>query len=441
MRKLNLLLNQRCEDFMKKITFTFIVLLFVSNAHSVLKIEITQGVTGAIPIIVPKFKLNGSDNAPVNVAEIIKFDLLRSGKFNPSKNSYIDATGKNIDFDLLQEKKKDYLLKGKITSVSAGSYRIFFTLYDVFAKKTILKYQINSTEKKLRTTSHRIADMVFKKITGIEGAFSSRIAYVSAQKTKSGKRIYSLQVADSDGHNPQSILTSRYPLMSPSWSFDGRSIVYVSFLNRTANIFKQTLATGQRQKLASYRGINGAPELSPDGTKLALTLSYGGNPDVYILNLGTKKLQKITKSLSIDTEPVWMPDGKSLLFTSDRSGGPQIYEIFLSGGRAIRKTFASGYNASPNLSPDGKKMTFVTRTNGEFKVAVMDFASGNMRVLSTGPMDESPSFSPNGTMIIYAASKGYKGVLKAVSEDGNMKQRLSLSVGDVREPVWSHIKN
>ncbi|RLA07080.1 MAG: Tol-Pal system beta propeller repeat protein TolB [Gammaproteobacteria bacterium] len=426
---------------LKKIFYVVFLSLIVSNTYSVLHIEITQGVKGAIPIIIPSFSYSGASDSPLNVAKIIKLDLLRSGKFTPSKKSYKDATSSgSIDFDFLQQKEKDYLVKGNIKNISPGNYKLSFVLYDVFKKKKMMSYSVKSNQKKLRMTVHNLSDIIFKKITGIDGSFSAKIAYVSAQKTKSGKKIYSLQVAESDGHNPKSILTSKFPLMSPSWSHDGRSLVYVSFLGRKANIFKQTLATGARQKLASYRGINGAPELSPDGTKLVLTLSFKGNPDIYLLNLGTKKLKQITKSLSIDTEPVWMPDGKSIMFTSDRSGGPQIYEMFVSGGRAIRKTFEGGYNASPNISPDGKKMTFVTRSNRKFRVAVMDLSNDNIRILTPGPMDESPSFSPNGTMIIYAASKGYKGVLGAVSEDGRMRQRLSLSIGDVREPVWSHIK-
>ena len=289
----------------------------------------------------------------------------------------------------------------------------------------------------MRSAAHQIADEVYEEILGISGAFNTQIAFVSVDG-KVGDRTYQLQLADADGENPQAMLTSPRPILSPSWAPDGVRIAYVSFENKTQSaVYVQDRQKGSRVKLISREGINGAPSWSPDGERLAVTLSYQGNPDIYVVQVDGGELTRITTSEAIDTEAVWI-DNDTLAFTSDRSGGPQIYEISSRGGQATRVTFEGRYNASATVSPDGSTIAFVHGIDGGFQIAAIDRSSGLFQTLTRGTLDESPTFSPNGQMIMFATEKDGRGTLGAVSLDGSVVQSLTLSGGgSVREPVWS----
>jgi len=416
-------------------------LLLVGNAHADLTIEITQGVVGATPIAVVPFGPVGA-NLPVDVADVISADLKRSGRFAPvARNDLIarpyEASQVNFrDWRLL---KADNLVIGKVTPFGAG-YVAQFQLFDVFRGVQLAGYSIRSDAKSLRRTAHQIADMIYETLTGEPGAFATRIAYITVTNGGDGKRRYSLQVADSDGFNPQSVVESTQPLMSPAWSPDGAHLAYVSFENKLPKIFEQDLRSGKRDLIASYPGINGAPAWSPDGTQMALVLSKDGNPEIYVMDMGTRRLRRLTNSLGIDTEPSWSPDGSSIIFTSDRGGSPQIYRMSSGGGRAARLTFEGGYNARASYSADGKSIVMVHGTGNRFQIAVLNLQNGAMQVLTDGPLDESPSFAPNGRIIIYAAEERMRGVLAEVSVDGRVKQRLSAREGDAREPAWAPLR-
>jgi TolB protein len=290
----------------------------------------------------------------------------------------------------------------------------------------------------LRNAAHRVSDAVYEKIIGVRGAFATRIAYVAMDGAPPSQR-YQLFIADADGENQRPVLESRFPLMSPAWSADGQWIAYVSFEGRHSSVYVQRVRTGERSRVSARAGINGAPSFSPDGKRLALTLGgTGGNPDIYVLDLQSQALQRITDDPSIDTEAVWSADGQSLYFTSDRAGGPQIYMVGVKQGAKPRRiTFGSTYNARPRLSPDGKQLAMVTLDNGNYRIAVQDLASGSVQVLSNGRQDESPSFAPNGAVLIYSGSDSGRSTLNTVSVDGQVQQRLNSGKGqEVREPVW-----
>ena len=427
----------------------FVLLLSIAAAlpalAAPLTIEITQGAEGALPIAVVPFAWRGNASTPPphEVGEVVAADLGRSGRFKPLPTKEMLARpsrGEEVDFRDWRALNVDNLVIGDVSPNGPGGYLVRFYLYDVFRGEQITGYSIPTTARDLRATAHHIADIIYETLTGQPGAFATRIAYVTSVRSGSGKDAkerVELRIADADGYGPQTIVSSQEPIMSPAWSPDGRRLAYVSFENAQPSIWVQEVFTGQREKLTSFKGINGAPAWSPDGRYLALTLSKDGNPDIFVMDIARRSLRAITRHPAIDTEPAWSPDGKTLLFTSDRGGAPQVYRVSAGGGEASRVTFEGGYNARASYAPNGRLIGMVTRVDGQYRIATLDPATRDFRVLSTGRLDESPSFAPNGAMLIYATRVGSKGVLAAVSTDGRVQQRLRLQEGDVREPVWS----
>jgi TolB protein len=417
-------------------------LLFLSaGAQAQLVIEITQGLNDAIPIAVVPFGVPGPVKPAEDVSDIIQNDLARSGRFAPlERRDMIEqpTSGDQIQFSDWRLLKSNFITVGKLVPDGADRYNVQFELYNVFNGQRLLGQRINSTTSALRATAHRIADMIFEQLTGIPGVFSTRIAYLNVEGTTPNLR-YKLTVSDSDGMNPRVIANSGDPIMSPTWSPDGESLAYVSFENKAAAIWVQTLATGVRTKVSARAGINGAPAWSPDGKKLALTLSRkDGDVDVYTLELATQVLTRMTFDPSIDTEPSWSADGSKIYYTSDRSGSPQIYAVNSNDPRSSprRVTFEGRYNARPRVSPDGKQLALVTQTGNGFNIATFDLKTNAMQVLTRGRQDESPSFAPNGAQLIYATQDRGRGILALVSSDGRFQQKMGAASGDVREPVW-----
>jgi len=410
-------------------------------ANAQLVIEITRGQENAVPIAVVPFGWESANAAPFDVAQVVAADLERSGRFDPlDRKDMIDrpTAGNQIRFQDWRYLKSDFIVVGKLAPDGADRYSADFELFNVLNGERLAGQRITATTSSLRAMSHRIADIIFEKLTGVRGAFSTRIAFVSAEGTPPSQQ-YTLIVADSDGESQQKIASSSEPIMSPAWSPDGQSLAYVSFESKASAIYVQTLRTGERSRVSARAGINGAPTWSPDGSTLALTLSRkDGDVDVYTLKLSSQELKRMTFDPGIDTEPTWSADGRKLYFNSDRAGGPQIYEIDVAQPeRATRVTFEGTYNARPRLSPDGKQLAVVCNDRGNFRIATVDLQSRAVRVLSNGRQDESPSFAPNGAMIIYATQDRGRGVLATVAVDGSFQQTLAASKGDVREPVWS----
>jgi TolB protein len=391
-----------------------------------------------LPIAVVPFDVSKlGSKLPVDLAEIVTSDLNRSGVLKAMDRAALPASphySNQVKYQRWRGVGQDYLVVGRVREDSPGVYTIEFQLLDVLKQRQLLGRSMKAKKRNLRSRAHQISDFIYEQITGTRGAFNTRIAYVRAQKNAARK--YVLQVADTDGFNAQNVLESEEPIMSPSWSPDGKSLAYVSFENRRPEIYIQQLATARRSKVSGFSGLNSAPSWSPDGKFLALVLSKDGSPDVYTLNTATKRLKRLTKHRAIDTEPVWTQDGRSIIFTSDRSGSPQIYQINVEGGRPRRLTFEGSYNSAASLSPDGKYIAMVHGERGQYKIAQLDRETGNLTVLTDSSLDESPSFSPNGKMVLYASTRGDNGFLYAVSIDGRAKHKLSDQAGDIREPVW-----
>jgi TolB protein len=427
----------------KKLFLIFIATLVFQTAQAQLEIEIISGNASALPIAIVPFAWQASSPAPVPpVNEIISGDLYRSGLFDPmDAKDMVDrpTDGEEIRFGTWRLLKVDYIVVGKVRTAADGTgFEIIYQLFDAHTQEMVLSRITTVGPGDLRFGAHRVADSIYEALTGVPGAFSTRIAYITATGLGNDQR-YELVVADADGFGPQSIVGSPEPLLSPAWSPDGSHLAYVSFEKGNSAIYMQDVTTGARELISSGKGINGAPSFSPDGTKMALTLSRTGNPEIYVRDMATGRTEQITQHWSIDTEPVWSPDGRYIYFTSDRGGRPQIYRVPPGGGNPERVTLEGDYNARASVSPDGRRIAVAQGRGNEYRIAVWDLESERFTVLTPGKLDESPSFAPNGSMILYATREGSRGVLSAVSADGNVRQRLILSDGDVREPAWSPV--
>ncbi len=406
-----------------------------------LDVHIVGGLKTATPVAVVPFAESGGSALPTDIATVISNDFNRSGRFRALARSAMlerPTKGGQIRFATWRLLKQDYIVVGRLSRVGKGKVQAEYELWDVNKQRNLLHQRMPPAPlDDLRGLAHQIADQIYQKITGIRGAFWTRIAYVTV--TGSGKSVsYSLIVADSDGHHPQVVARSHASLLSPRWSPDGKKIAYVSFESGNSAIYVQNLSTGKRTLVSGRaKGINGAPAWSPDGSKLAMSLSYTGSPEIFVMHWPSRKETRLTHSWAINTEPVWSPDGRSIYFTSDRSGRPQIYKISATGGIPTRVTFQGQSNYDCDISNDGKLLAMVQANGNVYRIAIMDRLQGDkVRYVSPGPLDESPSFAPNASMLLYASSDSHHGVLYAVSSDGMVRQRLALSNGDVREPDW-----
>lgn len=427
---------------MRQILISLCLLVMATATRAELVVEVTQGVSEPSPVAVVPFGWSGSAALSEDVAKVVEQDLGRSGFFSTlpreSMLSFPTREG-DVYYRDWRVSGADYLLTGRIEPAGADQVRITVGLYDVLKEQRIelANNVVNSGSAQLRDAAHYISDQVFEALTGLKGAFSTRIVYIQADH-KGGSNSYKLQLADWDGARPRTVMESNEPIMSPSWSRDGRKLAYVSFESGRPAIYVQYLATGKRERIQSFPGLNGAPAWSPDGNQLALVLSKDGNPEIYVLNLATRQLQRVTRHYAIDTEPTWSPDGKSLLFTSDRGGQPQIYRLNLQSRDLERLTWEGNYNARGRLTDDGRFLAMVHRPQGgDFTIAVQDLKSGRLDILTEAGLEESPSIAPNGSVIIYATKEGGRGVLSAVSLDGQVRFRMPSRSGDVREPAWS----
>lgn len=415
------------------------VLLMAFNARADLEITISGGETAAQPIAIVPFAAPAG--VSFDVAKIIDADLARTGSFRTLARSDMLETPTHlaaVNYGNWRKVGMDMLVIGQIKQESGGKVSMRFLLLDTVRGQQILGYDMPpASPDQLRYVAHQIADLIYEKLTGVPGAFNTKIAYITATGAAETRK-YQLVVADADGDSPHVVAVSREPLMSPSWSPNRKQLAYVGFEHNRSTIYLHTLATGQVRKLVSEKGINGSPAWSRDGRFMAVTLSFETNPDIYVVNVETGERRRLTDHYGIDTEAAWSPDGKTIVFTSDRGGQPQIYQIAASGaGEPKRLTFEGKQNVRASFSPDGKSLVLVSLQNSRYRIGTLELASGNLKILSDGPLDESPSYSPNGVVIIYAVQGARGGAeLGTVSIDGRVKQRFR-QAGDVREPAWS----
>jgi TolB protein len=434
--------TSRPWPFLAQITVTLLALMGLGSApvRAELQVNVTQGVTDPIPIAIVPFARAVPADGGMDIAGVVQHDLESSGRFRAmQRRDMLSTPTRSADVQAADWKAagNDYVVVGRVIAPSASEVDIECDLVNTLTGQRIGGKRFVANSGSLRNAAHMVSDFVYESILGVRGAFATRIAYIAVQG-QAPTQHFQLIVADSDGESPKVILESAQPIMSPAWSPDDQWLAYVSFENRLSGIYIQRIRTGERRLVSQRLGVNSAPAFSPDGARLALTLSgSGGNLDIWILDLATQQLTRLTDDPAVDTEPNWSADGKSIYFTSDRAGGPQIYKLDIANPRRVQRvSFGSGYVARPRVSPDGTKIAFVTREGSNYRIAVQDLASGTVSVLSRGSLDESPSFAPNGATIIYAGRDGAIGSLQSVSVDGQVSQRLTSSQGELREPAW-----
>ena len=408
-------------------------------------IMVTTGTDRATPIAVVPFGLQGGSVLPEDMADIISNDLRNSGYYSPLAKASMISLPTQASEIIYRDWKAigaQYLMVGSIVP-SGGRLQINYALFNVATEQQVMTGNVSGTNDQLRDMAHYIADQAFEKLTGIKGAFSTRILYVTAERFSVNNTRFTLQRSDYDGARAVTLLQSREPILSPRFAPDGKRIAYVSFEQKRPRIFIQHIDTGRREQITNFEGINGAPAWSPDGTKLAFVLSKDGNPEIYVMTLATRQITRVTNDPAIDTEPFFGKDGTTLYFTSDRGGKPQIYKTSINGGTAERVTFIGNYNANPKLSADEKTLVMIHRQDGftNFKVAVQDLQRGTIKILTDSNLDESPTVAPNGTMVIYATRQQGRGVLMLVSINGRVRLPLPTAQGEVREPSWSPYLN
>lgn len=411
----------------------FACLLCLSSHVFAVSLELTQGINKALPIGIGSF---GHDAAADQITKVVADDLRFSGQFNLISEPPLSADHQ-LNMRAWTSAGADTVLTGRVQRIDANHYDVKFELLDAPARGRLLlskTYQVDAS--RLRSLAHHISDEVYFQLTGVKGIFSTRIAYITVNRD-ANRTEHALIVAEADGYNPQRLLVSTEPLMSPSWSTDGKRIAYVSFEKKRSQIYTVEVATGQRRLITSFPGINGAPAWSPDGRQLAVVLSKAGSPNIYTVDINTGTMKQVTTGGAINTEPRYAPDGQSILFTSGRGGSPQIYRLNLADGQITRITYDGNYNARATFTPNQKQIVLLHREDHQFNIGIQDVASSKITPLTFSTMDESPSVAPNGRLILYATHEGNQGYLAIVSTDGRIRKRLPSANGDAQEPAWS----
>jgi TolB protein len=408
-------------------------------------ILVTSGSDRATPIAVVPFGWQGGSVLPDDMAQIVSDDLSNYGYYAPipKGNMFSQPTqASEVIFRDWKAVGAQYLMVGSIVP-AGGRLQIQYALFNVATEQQVLTGSVSGTAEQLRDMAHYISDQSFEKLTGIKGAFSTRLLYVTAERFSVDNTRYTLQRSDYDGARAVTLLQSREPILSPRFAPDGKRIAYVSFEQKRPRIFVQHIDTGRREQITNFEGLNGAPAWSPDGSRLAFVLSKDGNPDIYVMNMASRQINRVTAGPGINTEPFWGKDGSTIYFTSDRGGKPQVYKANVNGGGAERVTFIGNYNANPKLSADEKTLVMIHRQDGftNFRVAAQDLQRGTVKILTDTNLDESATVAPNGTMVIYATRQQGRGVLMLVSINGRVRLPLPTAQGEVREPSWSPYLN
>ncbi len=431
--------STKCSNNLLLFLLVLPLYLWNTNLYAVLEVVVLKSSNELIPITILPFENN---NNLTDVAKIIKNNLTISGYFTINNKSLLSSKDKvnNVNFKKWRDNKTDFLVLGGVEDSGVNFVKIYFYLYNIYSGDAVIAYKYKTKKDAIGRIAHKISDKIYQAILGKKGSFDTYIAYVVVTRNKvNNKNKYSIEISDSDGNNPQVLISSDEPLTSPVWSPDNKKIAFVSFENGSSEIFiKYPFVRRKTQKLPKFDGIANAPSWHPSGKKLAITLSKNGNNDIYIYDLATKDLTRITKHKAIDTEANFSPDGKKFVFTSNRSGNPNIYMFNLITNKIKRITYNGNYNVSASFSPDGKYLVMLNLSNNNYHIALLNLKSNEWTLMTKNNLDESPYFSPNSNMIIYSTNEGNKGVLSVLSIDGLNSHQLKSRIGEVRDANWSN---
>ncbi|TVP55564.1 MAG: Tol-Pal system beta propeller repeat protein TolB [Halomonadaceae bacterium] len=416
-----------------------LLLLTALPARAELVIQVTEGADRGIPIAVVPFAVSSGEEVPEEIATIIRNNLTMSGDFQllePGRMLSLPTFGDTLHYRDWRLLGQQFVMLGSLERQDDGRYVLEYELYDVSQQRRLIRSRATASRQQLRQMAHHVSNRVYETVTGIDGIFTTRLAFVTRTR-EGGDLLYRLRISDIDGVNPVTLLESDEPILSPDWSPDGKELVYVSFEGGRPGIYRQTIASGERERLTEFRGLNSAPVWSPDGKSLLMTLSKDGSADIYRMVLGSRNVEQLTRHWAINTEASWAPDGRSFVYTSDRSGSPQIYQMDRRSGDSKRLTFEGNYNASAQFSPDGKSLYFVHGRDRQFFIGMLDLESGNQRILHRTPTDEAPGIAPNGRLLIYVTRQGNSRSLELTTTDGRSQFRLPIEHEGIRDPAWS----
>jgi TolB protein len=401
------------------------------------EVEIDQGVLRPMQIAVANFSgQNGAD-----LSGVIRANLRRSGYFEPMDPAGFVETGLTLanapNFPQWTSIGAQAVLYGAVTPRPDGRNDFGFRLYDPYRQCQLVSYQFTATPEQWRRIGHKIADLIYQRMTGESGLFDSRVVFVSESGTQLN-RLSRLAISDQDGFNPVYLTQGDEVIMSPRFSLnDPNEITYVALGRDYSRIYLFNLSTGRRESLGEFDGQVLAPRFSNDGSKMAFSIIRGGNTDVYVMDLSSRQLRRLTSDPGIDTSPSFSPDNSQIVFTSDRSGSARLYTMRAdgTGQRAISR--GGGIYTAPNWSPRGDLIAFTKQGGGRFSTGVIATDGSGERILSSSYFEEGPSWAPNGRYIMFARqSPGGDTRLWTVDLSGRVVSQAGYS-GRGTDPAWS----
>ena len=442
----------------KLILVIFYVFIFNSPSFALVEVDITRGNLNPLPIAIsPLYVEPGSQeikqddkvikNIGEEISKVIEVNLRRSGLFNPLKK---DSFVQNPDIAHIKPRFEDWklikaqaLVTGKV-SVSDGKLRTEFRLWDVVAAKEMVALAFSTTPSNWRRVAHIISDKIYRRLTGEEGYFDTRIIYVS-ETGKKTQRYKKLAIMDQDGANVKYLTLGNELVLTPRFNPTNQLVTYLSYFRNLPRVYLLDIETGVQEVVGDFPGMTFAPRFSPDGKKIIMSFAKDGNSDIYTMNMETRVVERITDHTSIDTSPSYSPDGKYICFNSDRSGLQQIYVMRSDGSNVKRITFGKGLYGTPVWSPRGDLIAFTKVYKGKFYIGVMRADGSGERLLTENFYQEAPSWSPNGRVLIFyretktdSEGKGFSAKLWSIDLTG-YNERLIETETDGSDPSWSSL--
>ncbi len=416
-------------------------------ARAALEVDITKGISEPMPLAVPAFQGVGADAAGkigADIAAVVAADLERSGLFRPidakafiERELSVDVQPRFADWRAI---KAQALINGRVTQDSEGRIRVDFRLWDIYGGSQTLGLQYTARADNWRRVAHKISDAIYERLTGEKGFFDSRIVYI-AETGPRGKRVKRLAIMDQDGANPSYLTDGSYMVLTPRFSPNSQQISYLSYKDGRPRVYIFDIETGRQEALGTFAGMSFAPRFTPDGNGVVFSMEREGVSNIHVMDLRSRKLSQLTRGVAIDTSPSFAPDGQQIVFNSDRGGSPQLYVMNADGSNARRISFGDGQYMAPVWSPRGDWIAFTKQKGALFQIGVIKPDGSAERILAESYMDEGPTWSPNGRVIMFSREgPGGDPMLMAVDLTGKNLRRVP-APGSGSDPAWSPLIN